>query len=135
VNKKELIMLAHVGLVVSDIEKSKQFYREALKPIGYEILHEHGMTPTRPAASAGFGEAPRADLWIYQGNPGNVTTHIAFQVGKRALVDAFYQAAIAGGGRDNGAPGLRPQYSQHYYGAFVLDPDGYNIEVVCREPE
>jgi len=120
-------MIAHVGLIVSDIEKSKNFYRESLKPIGYELLREYGVTDKRPAASAGFGEPPRAYLWIYQGNPGTVTTHLAFQVNKRALVDAFYHAAMAAGG-------LRPQYSQHYYGAFVLDPDGYNIEAVCREP-
>ena len=128
-------MLAHVGLIVSDIENSKNFYREALKPIGHEMLREYGVTPTRPAASAGFGEPPRADFWIYQGNPGMVTAHVAFQVGKRALVDAFYQAAMAAGGQDNGKPGLRPKYSQNYYGAFVLDPDGYNIEAVCREAE
>jgi catechol 2,3-dioxygenase-like lactoylglutathione lyase family enzyme len=128
-------MLAHVGLIVGDIEKSKRFYRDALKPIGYEMLREHGVTPTRPTASAGFGEPPRADLWIYQGKPSINSIHVAFQVDKRALVDAFYKAALAAGGKDNGKPGLRPQYSQHYYGAFVLDPDGYNIEAVCREPE
>jgi catechol 2,3-dioxygenase-like lactoylglutathione lyase family enzyme len=128
-------MIAHIGLMVSDIEKSKKFYREALKPIGYEMLREYGVTPTRPAASAGFGEPPRADLWIYQGMPSINSIHVAFQVSKRALVDAFYEAALAAGGKDNGKPGLRPQYSQHYYGAFALDPDGYNIEAVCREPE
>lgn len=127
-------MIAHVGITVSDIEKSKKFYTAALKPIGYEMIREYGVTPTRPAASAGFGEPPRADLWIYQGTPRDTTTHIAFQVNKRALVDAFYQAAMAAGGRDNGEPGPRPQYSANYYGAFVLDPDGYNVEAVCREP-
>jgi catechol 2,3-dioxygenase-like lactoylglutathione lyase family enzyme len=128
-------MLAHVGLIVSDIEKSKKFYAAALEPIGYKLLREYGLTENRPAASAGFGEPPRADLWIYQGNPGTVTTHVAFHVEKRALVDAFYTAALAAGGKDNGQPGIRPQYSQQYYGAFVLDPDGYNIEAVCREAE
>ena len=128
-------MLAHVGLIVGDIEKSKKFYTEALKPIGYQMLREYGVTPTRPAASAGFGEPPRADLWIYQGVPSKTAVHVAVQVNKRALVDAFYRAAIAAGGKDNGAPGLRPQYSSAYYGAFVLDPDEYNIEVVCSEPE
>jgi len=128
-------MIAHIGLIVSDIERSKNFYAAALKPIGYHMLREYGVTPTRPAASAGFGEPPRADLWIYQGNPGKVTTHFAFQVSQRALVDAFYQAALAAGGQDNGKPGLRPQYSAHYYGAFILDPDGYNVEGVCREAE
>lgn len=127
-------MLAHVGLIVSDIEKSKKFYSAALEPIGYRMLREYGVTENRPAASAGFGVPPRADLWIYQGDPGKVTVHVAFHVNQRALVDAFYTAALAAGGKDNGKPGLRPQYSQHYYGAFVLDPDGYNIESVCREP-
>ena len=128
-------MIAHVGIRVSDIERSKKFYSEALKPIGYELLREYGVTPNRPGASVCFGEPPRADFWLYQGIPSEVTTHIAFQVGKRARVDAFYQAAMAAGGRDNGKPGIRPQYNPNYYGAFVLDPDGYNIEAVCREAE
>ena len=126
-------MIAHVGILVSDIEKSKKFYTEALKPIGYQMLREYGVTPTRPAASAGFGEPPRADLWIYQDTQSKTAVHIAFQVSTRTLVDAFYQAAIAAGGKDNGKPGIRPQYNPNYYGAFVLDPDGNNIEAVCRE--
>ncbi len=126
-------MIAHIGLIVSDIERSKKFYAAALAPIGIQIIREYGVTATRPAASAGFGEPPRADLWLYQGDPGKVTAHVAFQVNQRALVDAFYAAAIAAGGRDNGKPGPRPQYSANYYGAFVLDPDGYNVEAVCRE--
>ncbi|MGH7816150.1 MAG: VOC family protein [Candidatus Binatia bacterium] len=128
-------MIAHIGIIVSDLERSKNFYVAALKPLGYQMIREYGVTPTRPAASAGFGEPPRADLWLHQGNPGNVTTHIAFQVNKRAWVDEFFAAAVAVGGRDNGKPGPRPQYSANYYGAFVLDPDGYNIEAVCREAE
>jgi catechol 2,3-dioxygenase-like lactoylglutathione lyase family enzyme len=128
-------MIAHVGIVVSDIEKSKKFYTEALKPIGYQMLCAYGVTENRPAASAGFGEPPRADMWIYQGTPSRAPMHIAFQVNKRSLVDAFYQAAIAAGGKDNGKPGIRLQYNLNYYGAFVLDPDGYNIEAVCRAPE
>lgn len=126
-------MIAHIGLIVSDIERSKKFYAAALAPIGIQIIREYGVTATRPAASAGFGEPPRADLWLYQGDPGKVTAHVAFQVNQRALVDAFYAAAIAAGGRDNGKPGPRPQYSANYYGAFVLDPDGCNVEAVCRE--
>jgi catechol 2,3-dioxygenase-like lactoylglutathione lyase family enzyme len=128
-------VIAHVGIQVSDIERSKKFYSEALKPIGYQMIREYGVTPSRPAASAGFGEAPRADLWIYQGKPNPASTNIAFQVDKRALVDAFYRAAIAAGGKDNGGPGLRAQYNPNYYSGFVLDPDGYNIEAVCREAE
>jgi catechol 2,3-dioxygenase-like lactoylglutathione lyase family enzyme len=128
-------MIAHVGIQVTDIERSKKFYAAALRPIGYGLIREYGITPTRLTASAGFGEPPRADFWIYQDKPGDVTTHVAFQVSKRAIVDAFYQAAIAAGGKDNGKPGLRPQYNPNYYGGFVLDPDGYNIEAVCREAE
>jgi catechol 2,3-dioxygenase-like lactoylglutathione lyase family enzyme len=128
-------MIAHIGITVSDIEISKKFYAQALNPIGYQLLREYGVTPARPAASAGFGEPPRADLWIYQGKPNVASTHIAFLVTKRTLVDDFYRAAVAAGGRNNGEPGLRPQYSANYYGAFVLDPDGYNIEAVCREAE
>ena len=128
-------MIAHIGITVSDIEISKKFYAQALNPIGYQLLREYDATPARPAASAGFGEPPRADLWIYQGKPNVASTHIAFLVTKRTLVDDFYRAAVAAGGRNNGEPGLRPQYSANYYGAFVLDPDGYNIEAVCREAE
>ncbi len=128
-------MIAHIGIVVSDIERSKKFYSAALEPIGCQMIREYGVTPIRSAASAGFGAPPRPELWIYQGDPGPVTAHIAFQVGKRAMVDAFYNAAMAAGGKDNGKPGLRPQYSANYYGAFVLDPDGYNIEAVCKEAE
>jgi catechol 2,3-dioxygenase-like lactoylglutathione lyase family enzyme len=128
-------MIAHVGIQVSDIERSKSFYAATLAPIGYRMIREYGVSSTRPAESAGFGEPPRADLWIYQGAPSPAATHIAFQVSKRALVDAFYAAALAAGGRDNGKPGLRPQYNPNYYGAFVLDPDGYNIEAMCREAE
>jgi len=128
-------MIAHIGIQVSDIERSKKFYAAALEPIGYQMLREYGVTPERPAASAGFGVPPRADLWLYQGDPRRATTHLAFLVDRRALVDAFYRASIAAGGHDNGKPGTRPRYSAGYYGAFVLDPDGYNLEAVCREAE
>jgi catechol 2,3-dioxygenase-like lactoylglutathione lyase family enzyme len=128
-------MIAHVGIRVSDIERSKSFYIAALKPIAYLLLREYGASSERPAASAGFGTPPRADFWIYQGKPDAASTHVAFLAAKRALVDGFYAAAIAAGGRDNGKPGLRPLYNPNYYSAFVLDPDGYNIEAVCRETE
>ncbi|HEX9264306.1 MAG TPA: VOC family protein [Candidatus Binatia bacterium] len=128
-------MIAHVGITVSDSERSKKFYARALNAIGYQLLREYGVTPARPVASAGFGEPPHADLWIYQGKPNVASTHIAFLVTKRTLVDDFYRAALAAGGQSNGEPGLRPQYSADYYSAFVLDPDGYNIEAVCREAQ
>ena len=94
-------MIAHVGITVSDIERSKKFYAQALSPIGYQLLREYGVTPTRPVASAGFGEPPRADLWIYQGKPNVASMHIAFLVTKRTLVDDFYRAALAAGGQSN----------------------------------
>jgi catechol 2,3-dioxygenase-like lactoylglutathione lyase family enzyme len=87
------------------------------------------------AGGAGFGEPPKADFWINRGSPNKPAVHIAFRVRRRAVVDAFYNAALAAGGRSNGGPGPRPHYHADYYGAFVLDPDGHNIEVVCHEPE
>ena len=81
---------------------------------------------------AGFGVPPKPDFWIAEGKPNVPPIHVAFRVDRRELVDAFYKAAIGAGGRDNGAPGLRPHYHASYYGAFVLDPDGHNIEAVCH---
>jgi catechol 2,3-dioxygenase-like lactoylglutathione lyase family enzyme len=83
--------------------------------------------------AAGFGVPPKPDFWIGSGSPRD-SIHVAFRAANRALVDAFYKAAISAGGRDNGAPGLRPHYHPNYYGAFVLDPDGHNIEAVCHDP-
>lgn len=127
-------MIDHTGLVVSDFERSKRFYSEALAPIGYAKLAEFPASITGHTDVAGYGEPPKPDFWISRGTPNQPPIHIAFRVGSRALVEAFYQAAVAAGGRDNGAPGLRPHYHPHYYGAFVLDPDGHNIEAVCHEP-
>lgn len=127
-------MIDHTGLVVSDFERSKRFYSEALAPIGYAKLAEFPASITGHTDVAGFGEPPKPDFWISRGTPNQPPIHIAFRVGSRALVEAFYQAALAAGGRNNGAPGLRPHYHPHYYGAFVLDPDGHNIEAVCHEP-
>ena len=118
-------MIDHTGVTVSKIEPSKAFYRAALAPLGYAMLKEFGPV-------AGFGIAPNHDFWIGQGVPNVPPIHVAFRAESRAMVDAFYRAALAAGGRDNGAPGLRPQYHANYYGAFVLDPDGHNIEAVCH---
>jgi catechol 2,3-dioxygenase-like lactoylglutathione lyase family enzyme len=119
-------VLDHVGVPVSDFERSKRFYAQALSPLGYELL----MEPS--ASAAGFGRRGKPDFWIGQGQTGQ-HFHIAFAAEDRATVDAFYEEAIAAGGRDNGRPGLRPQYHASYYGAFVLDPDGNNIEAVCHK--
>lgn len=121
-------MLDHVGLLVSDYERSKAFFEHALVPLGYSLLMEHGIS------GAGFGRGGKPDFWIKQGDR-NAVVHVAFASDDRATVDAFYEAAISAGGRANGEPALRPEYHPNYYGAFVLDPDGNNIEAVCHMPE
>ncbi|RRS04739.1 VOC family protein [Aquabacterium soli] len=128
-------MIDHTGVAVSDFEKSKAFYNTALAAIGYALIMELPASVTGHADVAGFGEPPKPDFWINSGSPNVPPIHIAFRVQSRAIVDAFYKAAIAAGGTDNGAPGLRPHYHPNYYGAFVRDPDGHNIEAVCHEAE
>src|SRR4028119_641661 len=118
-------MLDHVGIPVSDFERSKRFYEQALSPPGYGLIRE----PRRGAAGLGLSGKP--DFWVFQGEPGRAV-HVAFAAEDRASVEAFYEAAIAAGGQDNGRPGLRPEYHPTYYGAFVLDPDGNNVEAVCH---
>jgi catechol 2,3-dioxygenase-like lactoylglutathione lyase family enzyme len=118
-------MIDHSGVTVSDVARSKAFYAAALSPLGYSMLMEFEQF-------AGFGVAPKPDFWIGQGEPNVPPIHMAFRADSRTQVDGFYRAAMAAGGRDNGAPGLRPQYHPDYYGAFVLDPDGHNIEAVCH---
>lgn len=126
-------MIDHTGIAVSDFATSKAFYSCALAPIGYELLREVPAAVTGRNDVAGFGVPPKPDFWIGDGTPNVQPIHVAFRVATRTLVDAFYKAALAAGGRDNGAPGLR-YYHPNYYGAFVLDPDGHNIEAVCHEP-
>jgi catechol 2,3-dioxygenase-like lactoylglutathione lyase family enzyme len=118
-------MIDHTGLTVSNVATSKAFYRAALAPLGYSVLMEWEQY-------AGFGVPPKPDFWIGEGEPNVPPIHVAFRADSRAQVDAFYKAAIAAPGKDNGAPGLRPHYHANYYGAFVLDPDGNNIEAVCH---
>lgn len=128
-------MIDHTGVSVSDFARSKAFYSKTLSAIGYALLMEFPASVTGHADVAGFGEPPKADFWVSQGTPNHPPMHVAFRVSSRAQVDAFYQAAMAAGARDNGAPGVRPHYHEHYYGAFVLDLDGHNIEAVCHSPE
>ena len=123
-------MIDHLGLQVSDLNKSKVFYQQALAPLGYALLIELSKEQTGGFSGAGFGIAPKPDFWIGEGTPNQPPIQVAFRAEDRAIVDAFHQAALAAGGRDNGAPGLRPHYHPNYYGAFVLDPDGHNIEAV-----
>ena len=121
-------MIDHTGLIVGSFEASRRFYAAALTPLGYELLLEFH------ASVAGFGEPGKPDFWIAQGEPNTPRIHVAFRADTRREVDAFYEAALGAGARDNGAPGLRAQYHPDYYGAFVLDPDGHNIEAVCHSP-
>src|SRR6476469_5579213 len=121
-------MIDHVALDVSDLERSKAFYVEALGPVGYELVMEFD------DRALGFAAGGKPDFWLYRGTaPGG--THVAFGVHDRATVDAFHGAALAAGDTDNGQPGLRTHYHENYYGAFVHDPDGNNIEAVCHLPE
>jgi catechol 2,3-dioxygenase-like lactoylglutathione lyase family enzyme len=133
-------MLDHVSLRVADYGRSKRFYQAALAPLGYTLAMEVD-------SGAGFRKGFIPDFWVKQGEVigfsgpspsldagcGGPPVHVAFSSEDRAMVDLFYRAALAAGGRDNGAPGLRPHYHANYYGAFVLDPDGYNIEAVCHK--
>lgn len=119
-------MIDHIGIAVTDLEKSVAFYTKALAPLGYTMIKKFA------GMAAGFGIAPKPDFWIGQGTEAK-HAHVAIRAGGRAEVRAFYEAAIAAGGTDNGPPGTRPQYHEHYYGAFVKDPDGNNIEAVCHE--
>jgi catechol 2,3-dioxygenase-like lactoylglutathione lyase family enzyme len=128
-------MLDHVGFSVSDYERSKAFYARALAPLGYTLIMEVGADRTGAGApAAGFGAGGKPDFWIGGEGAINHPLHVAIVAKDRATVDAFHRAALAAGGKDNGAPGLRPHYHPNYYGAFVLDPDGHNIEAVCHAP-
>jgi catechol 2,3-dioxygenase-like lactoylglutathione lyase family enzyme len=124
-------MIDHVGFPVSDYARSKAFYERALAPLGYTLIMEVQQSANDQPA-AGFGIQGKPDFWI--GGEGGLgrAMHIAIQANNRAVVDSFYQTALAAGGKDNGAPGLRPHYHPNYYAAFVLDPDGHNIEAVCH---
>ncbi|MEH6437288.1 VOC family protein [Massilia sp. DD77] len=130
-------MIDHTGVIVADYARSRAFYTQALAPIGYALLAEIPAAVTGGVGVAGFGEPPKPDFWITGATADKPVNHppihVAFRVKRRALVDAFHQAALAAGGRDNGAPGPRPHYHASYYGAFVLDPDGHNIEACCHE--
>lgn len=127
-------MIDHTGLNVSNPERSRAFYDAALAPLGYKLVMQVPTEFTGGLFVAGYGEPDKPDFWVSEGEPQKPHIHIAFRASSREVVDAFYAAAIAAGGRDNGAPGPRPHYHPNYYGAFVLDPDGHNIEAVCHTP-
>jgi len=121
-------MLDHIGIEVSDLDRSKAFYAAALAPLGYSLAHAF-------EGGAGFGSGEGIpDFWIAAGAP-KTGTHVAFTVQTRDAVHTFHEAGLAAGGTDNGAPGPRPQYTPTYYAAYVHDPDGHNIEAVCHLEE
>jgi catechol 2,3-dioxygenase-like lactoylglutathione lyase family enzyme len=124
-------MIDHIGFPVSDYERAKTFYSAALAPLDYVLLAEVRQSD-HDASAAGFGADGDPDFWI--GGEGGLgkSLHVAFLAKNRAAVDAFHRAALAAGGRDNGAPGIRAHYHPDYYAAFVHDPDGHNIEAVCH---
>jgi catechol 2,3-dioxygenase-like lactoylglutathione lyase family enzyme len=128
-------MLDHIGFPVLDYPRSKTFYLAALKPLGYELVME--VTPEMTGTGdshGGFGADGKPDFWIGTGQALKGRLHVAFAARSRAEVDAFHKAALGAGGKDNGKPGLRPEYHENYYGAFVLDLDGHNVEAVCHAP-
>ena len=127
-------MIDHTGVNVSDPSKSRRFYEHALSALGYRVLMEIPKEFTAGNVVLGYGVPPKPDFWISEGTPNTPPIHVAFRADNRKQVDEFYRAALAAGGRDNGPPGLRPHYHKDYYGAFVLDPDGHNIEAVCHTP-
>ncbi len=128
-------MLDHIGFPVADYARSKAFYLRALAPLGYGLVMEVSPKQTGGQSHGGFGAPGRPQFWIGSGTPIKGQVHIAFMAKDRAAVRAFYDAALEAGGKDNGPPGLRPQYHPNYYGAFVLDPDGHNVEAVCHLAE
>lgn len=120
-------MIDHIGISVSDYDTSKEFYLTVLEPLGYGLMMEI-------EGWAGFG-ADKPEFWINKDKKLTPPIHIAFSSTNRAQVDAFYQVALGAGAKDNGAPGIREIYHPNYYGAFVFDLDGNNIEAVCHKPE
>ena len=129
------MILDHVGLGVGDYARAKAFYTATLAPLGITLVVEVDQPLQKEQVACGYGRDGTPEFWI--GSEGTTTppAHIAFRADSRAAVRAFYEAALRAGGRDNGAPGLRPQYHPDYYGAFVLDLDWHNVEAVCHARE
>ncbi len=121
-------MFDHVAFGVSDLAASKAFFLQALAPLGVTVVMEGPY-------GAGLGCDRKPSLWLFETAETPAHLHLAFAAESRKLVDAFYRAALEAGGKDNGAPGLRPHYHPNYYGAFVIGPDGHNIEAVCHKAE
>jgi len=129
-------MLDHVGFPVVDADRSRRFYEQALAPLGISLIVSVGPEHTPSGGTAyGFGSEGKPYFWFGDNERTGEGLHFAFTAASRKQVDEFYEAALAAGGTDNGGPGVRPHYHPNYYGAFVRDPDGTNIEAVCHRPE
>lgn len=128
-------MIDHIGIYVSNLKRSVDFYKAALAPLGITLIMEVPQEVSGGYEGAGFGSDNKPYFWIGAGKPGKSHSHVAFLAKDRATVAAFYAAGIKAGGKDNGLPGLRPHYHENYFGAFVLDPDGHNVEAVCHRAE
>ena len=126
-------MIHHIDFAVTDFDRSREFYVQALSPLGITVVMDRGHDDGRRLT--GFGVLPDPVFWIRNGEPLSGHLHVAFSAESRAAVDAFHRAALLAGGSSKGEPGLRSRYAEHYYAAYVLDPDGHNIEAVCRLPE
>jgi catechol 2,3-dioxygenase-like lactoylglutathione lyase family enzyme len=124
----------HIGLQVSDYVRALSFYVHALAPLGIAVVMRVTKEETGGYEGAGFGRDGKPWFWIGTGGRTTPHVHIAFVAETREAVDRFFEAALAAGGVDNGSPGIRAHYHPDYYGAFVLDPDGHNIEAVCHKP-
>lgn len=127
-------MIDHLGLTVHDYAASRAFYLKALEPLGIGMVMELGPEVTGGPSYAGLGKGGKPFFWFGEGST-HEGLHVALAAATRAEVDAFYKAAMEAGAKDNGPPGLRPQYHRNYYGAFVIDPNGINLEAVCHRPE
>ena len=130
-------MIDHLTLQVSDFEKSRDFYLKALAPLDYVLVMD--LTPGQArhllGRFCGLGARGKPDLWLRESGSSTSATHVAIAAPSRAAVDAFHRAALAAGATDNGPPGLRADYHPNYYGAFVIDVNGHNLEAVCHAPE
>jgi catechol 2,3-dioxygenase-like lactoylglutathione lyase family enzyme len=124
---QETTMFDHVGFGVTRLAASKAFFLAALQPLGVTVVMEGPY-------GVGLGQNGKPSLWLHEAAERPAPMHLAFVATDRRQVDAFYRAALAAGGQDNGAPGLRPHYHPNYYGAFVIGPDGHNVEAVCHRP-
>ena len=127
-------MIDHFGVSASDFDRAKLFYDAALAPLGASMLMIVPKEHTGGVKVGGYGR-DRPVFWLHEASAQSPAVHFAVAADSRKMVDAFHDAAINAGGKDNGEPGLRPHYHENYYGAFVLDADGNNVEAVCHKPE